>query len=49
VRAAGGSVDVIELPDQGITGNSHMLIMDRNNAQIADLIQKWLVSKGLVD
>ena len=49
VRAGGGSVDVIELPDQGITGNSHMLIMDRNNAQIADLIQKWLVSKGLAD
>jgi pimeloyl-ACP methyl ester carboxylesterase len=49
VRAAGGSVDVIELPDQGIKGNSHMLIMDRNNAQIADLIQKWLVSKGLAD
>ncbi len=49
VRAGGGSVDVIELPDQGIKGNSHMLIMDRNNAQIADLIQKWLVSKGLAD
>jgi pimeloyl-ACP methyl ester carboxylesterase len=49
VRAGGGGVDVIELPDQGITGNSHMLIMDRNNAQIADLIQKWLVSKGLAD
>jgi hypothetical protein len=49
VRAGGGSVDVIELPDQGITGNSHMLIMDRNNAAIADLIQNWLVSKGLVD
>jgi hypothetical protein len=40
---------VIELPDQGIRGNSHMLIMDRNNAAIADIIQNWLVSKGLVD
>ncbi|MBV9238535.1 MAG: esterase [Xanthobacteraceae bacterium] len=49
VRATGGSVDVIELPDQGIKGNSHMVIMDRNNAQIADIIQKWLASKGLVD
>jgi pimeloyl-ACP methyl ester carboxylesterase len=49
VRAVGGSVDVIELPEQGIRGNSHMLIMDRNNAQIADLIQKWLVGKGLVE
>jgi pimeloyl-ACP methyl ester carboxylesterase len=49
VRAGGGSVDVIELPGQGIKGNSHMLIMDRNNAAIADLIQNWLVGKGLVD
>jgi pimeloyl-ACP methyl ester carboxylesterase len=49
VRSGGGRVDVIELPDQGIRGNSHMLIMDRNNAAIADLIQNWLVGKGLVD
>jgi pimeloyl-ACP methyl ester carboxylesterase len=49
VRAGGGHVDVLELPDQGIKGNSHMLIMDRNNAAIADLIQNWFVSKGLVD
>ena len=26
-----------------------MLMMDKNNAQIADLIQKWLADKGLVD
>jgi len=25
-----------------ITGNSHMLIMDRNNMQIAALIEDWL-------
>lgn len=49
VRAAGGSVDVIDLPEIGIKGNSHMLMMDKNNAQIADVIQKWLVGKGLAD
>jgi pimeloyl-ACP methyl ester carboxylesterase len=49
VRAGGGSVDVVELPDVGINGNSHMLIMDKNNAEIAELIQKWMVKKGLVD
>jgi hypothetical protein len=49
VRAAGGSVDVVNLPDVGIKGNSHMLMMDKNNAQIADLIQAWLVTKGLAD
>jgi len=49
VRAAGGSVDVINLPEVGIKGNSHMLMMDKNNAQVADVIQKWLLGKGLVD
>ena len=46
-RAA--SVDVVDLPEVGIKGNSHMLMMDKNNAQVADLIQKWLTDKGLVD
>ena len=49
VQAAGGSVDVVNLPERGIKGNSHMLMMDKNNAQIADLIQAWLVTKGLAD
>lgn len=49
VKAAGGSVDVVDLPNVGIKGNSHMLMMDKNNAQIADLIGKWLVDKGLSD
>ena len=29
-------------PDQGIRGNSHMMMQDRNNLQIADLILKWI-------
>jgi pimeloyl-ACP methyl ester carboxylesterase len=49
VRAAGGSVDVIDLPAIGIKGNSHMMMQDRNNAEIAEVIQQWLVGKGLVD
>jgi pimeloyl-ACP methyl ester carboxylesterase len=49
VRAAGGSVDVIDLPAIGIKGNSHMMMQDRNNAEIAEVIQRWLVAKGLVD
>jgi pimeloyl-ACP methyl ester carboxylesterase len=47
VRAAGGKVDVVNLPDVGIKGNSHMMMMDKNNGQIADLIDKWLADKGL--
>jgi hypothetical protein len=26
----------------GIKGNSHMLMQDRNNLQLADLILKWI-------
>jgi pimeloyl-ACP methyl ester carboxylesterase len=47
VRAAGGKVDVINLPDLGIKGNSHMMMMDKNNAAVADVIQHWLVDRGL--
>ena len=46
VRAAGGVVDVMNLPEIGITGNSHMLMQDKNNAEIADLIQQWFVVNG---
>ncbi len=44
--AAGGSVDVVNLPDIGIAGNSHMPMMDKNNGACADFIQHWLVDKG---
>ena len=46
LKAAGGSIDIVDLPDAGIRGNSHMVMMDRNSDQVADLIQKWLVGKG---
>ena len=47
IKAAGGSVDVVDLPKVGITGNSHMMMMDKNNSEVAALIQKWLEGKGL--
>ncbi|HTP96877.1 MAG TPA: esterase [Burkholderiales bacterium] len=47
VRAAGGKVDVINLPQAGVPGNSHMMMMDRNNLQVAGIIQKWLADQGL--
>lgn len=49
IKAAGGTVDWINLPDIGIKGNSHMLMQDKNNGEIADVIQKWLVGKKLSD
>jgi pimeloyl-ACP methyl ester carboxylesterase len=47
VRAAGGSVDVVDLPERGIRGNSHMVMMDRNGDEVAALVQDWLAAKGL--
>lgn len=29
-------------PDRGIRGNSHMIMQDNNNLQIADLILQWI-------
>jgi hypothetical protein len=40
--AAGGSSDFHDLPANGIRGNSHMLMMDRNSDQILDLVVGWL-------
>jgi pimeloyl-ACP methyl ester carboxylesterase len=42
VNAAGGNAKVLELPDVGIQGNSHMMMMDNNNEKIADIIEAWI-------
>ena len=47
VRAAGGSVEDVDLPSRGIRGNSHMLMMDRNSDAVAALVQDWLAARGL--
>jgi len=42
IRAAGGKGRFIVLPEVGIKGNSHMMMMDKNNLIIADQIIGWL-------
>ncbi len=42
VNAAGGAAEMLHTPDLGILGNSHMIMQDRNNLQIADLILQWI-------
>ena len=44
-QGRGRHVDLVNLPDIGIKGNSHMLMQDKNNAEIAEVIQKWLVAQ----
>ena len=48
LRAQGGVADRIDLPKAGIRGNSHMLMMDQNSDQIAQLVQDWMVKNGLM-
>lgn len=45
--AAGVKVEWIDLPQRGIRGNSHMIMMDRNSDEVAGLVQQWLVSNAL--
>jgi diaminopropionate ammonia-lyase len=43
----GGSSDWIDLPERGIHGNSHMIMMDDNSAEVAALICQWLTEHDL--
>jgi pimeloyl-ACP methyl ester carboxylesterase len=46
VKAAGGDAEMMSLPKLGIKGNSHMLMQDKNNLQLADLILTWIDQHG---
>lgn len=47
VNKHGGNVTLVHLPEIGIKGNTHFLMSDSNNIQIADLVSKFLTEKGL--
>jgi hypothetical protein len=42
VNDAGGDAQMMWLPKMGIKGNSHMLMQDKNNLKLADLILGWI-------
>jgi len=42
INGAGGVAKLLDLPAAGIKGNSHMMMMEKNNLQIADVIIGWL-------
>jgi pimeloyl-ACP methyl ester carboxylesterase len=44
---AGCDVTWIDLPEQGMRGNSHALMADRNSDDIADLVREWMAARGL--
>lgn len=47
VNRRGGNVTLLHLPEIGIHGNTHFLFSDLNNAEIADLLSKFLKENGL--
>ena len=47
INRRGGDVTLVHLPEIGIHGNTHFLMSDLNNAQIADLMSDWFAKKGL--
>ena len=42
LAAAGGHAQLLLLPQAGIAGNSHMLMLDRNNLDVAQQVLGWL-------
>jgi hypothetical protein len=34
--------DFVRLPDLGIHGNGHMMMLEKNNLEIAGVLENWL-------
>lgn len=47
INRHGGDARLVHLPEIGIRGNTHFLMSDLNNVQIADLVSKFLAEKKL--
>ncbi len=41
----GRILQIVETPQLGMHGNSHMLMQDRNNLQIADVVTSWIAQR----
>lgn len=48
MKEGGGKATWLSLPEAGVKGNTHMLMMDTNSDQVAGLIQKWMGENGLM-
>lgn len=47
VNRHGGNATLVELPKIGVYGNTHFLMQDLNNDELAGLLDKWLMDNGL--
>ena len=46
INKGGGRASFTLLPAMGIAGNSHMMMMDKNNLRVADVILKWIADNS---
>ena len=44
-RLEGGRATLVRLPDVGLQGNSHMMMQDKNNLEVADFVLRWIADK----
>lgn len=47
VNENGGDVTIVHLPEIDINGNTHFIMSDLNNREVADHLTAWLTEKGL--
>ena len=47
INRHGGDTKLVHLPEIGIEGNTHFLMSDLNNIEIADQISEFLAEKNL--
>lgn len=46
INKHGGNATLIELPKIGVYGNTHFLMQDLNNDELADLLDRWLIKNN---
>mgnify|MGYP000690801250 FL=1 len=44
INRHGGNATLVELPKIGIYGNTHFLMQDLNNNELARLLDEWLIN-----
>ena len=47
MKKYGGDCEIVCLPDVGVTGNTHFMMADLNNLEVANVMENWLKSKNL--
>ena len=47
INQHGGDAQLVHLPEIGVRGNTHFLMSDLDNVEIADLVSKFLAEKHL--